>query len=50
MNERGVEAMGKRGHGVVNVDGARTERQRHWLKRLQACEQAGETIRRYSER
>ena len=42
--------MGKRVRAVANAERILTERQRHWLKHLQACERAGETIRRYSER
>jgi hypothetical protein len=42
--------MSKQGRGVGNAERVLTERQRQWLKHLQACEQAGETIRRYSER
>jgi hypothetical protein len=32
------------------AEGVLTERQRHWLRHLQACERSGETIRRYGER
>ena len=41
---------GKRGHGEGERERDLTERQRHWLRHLQACERAGETIRQYGER
>ena len=50
MNEGEVDTVGKRDHAESNAERTLTERQRHWLKHLQACEEAGETIRGYSER
>jgi hypothetical protein len=41
---------GKRGHAAGEAERGLTERQRHWLRHLQACERSGETIRRYGER
>ena len=41
---------GKRGHGEGERERDLTERQRHWLRHLQACERSGETIRGYGER
>lgn len=41
---------GKRGHVEREAELGLSERQRHWLRHLRACERSGETIRDYGER
>jgi hypothetical protein len=41
---------GKRDHVEREAELGLSERQRHWLRHLRACERSGETIRRYGER
>ena len=41
---------GKRDQVEGEAELALSERQRHWLRHLRACERAGETIRQYGER